>query len=42
MGVQLTINHCALTVVGFGETILESQEEAAYECLTRFKLILEY
>ncbi|XP_025420472.1 uncharacterized protein LOC112690640 [Sipha flava] len=42
MGVQLTINYCALTVVGFGETILESQEEAAYECLTRFKLILEY
>ncbi|XP_025409426.1 uncharacterized protein LOC112682879 [Sipha flava] len=40
-GIQLTVNHCALTVVGFGETILESQEDAAYECLSRFKSILE-
>ncbi|XP_025406492.1 uncharacterized protein LOC112680569 [Sipha flava] len=40
-GIQLTINHCGLTVVGFGETILESQENAAHECLMRFKSILE-
>ncbi|XP_025406922.1 uncharacterized protein LOC112680902 [Sipha flava] len=41
MCVQLTVNHCALTVVGFGETLLDSQENAAYECLTRLKLVLE-
>jgi hypothetical protein len=37
--VQLMINHCALTFVGFGETLLKDQEDAAYECLTRSKLV---
>lgn len=41
MGVELTINHFALTVIGFGKTILEDQEDAAHECLTRLKAILK-
>ncbi|XP_025411877.1 uncharacterized protein LOC112684530 [Sipha flava] len=41
MCVQLTVNHSALTVVGFGETLLDCQEDAAYECLTHLKSVLK-
>ena len=39
--IQITIDPYALTAVGFGETLFEAQENAAHECLTRFKTMMD-